>query len=326
MYNNIKLENELYAITGKSFTQALSDLDPDSNYKGTELEGLDAFERQLKRFDIKISGKNSDRVEKFFQTAESSVLFPEYVRRTIKQGMEEASIFNDVAASMSYIDAIDFRSLTTSVNNAASTADQADELKTNVVTLASPAKPMVKYGRCLEFSYETIRKQRLDTVGVLLKRMGAQISREMNTAAIDEVITGLTPQTISGTKITYNDLASFWASMDTYDMSVMVVSPATLANILSIEEMKNYQYDYVSENAVKTPFGVTLVKCPGLSDNIAVGIDKSCAVEVVFGTDLIIETDKEIISQCNQITASITAGFAKISDGSVRTIKTSSNA
>lgn len=322
MYNTIKLENELYGVTGKSFTQALSELDPDVNYKGTDFEGLDAFERQLKRFDIKISGKNSDKVEKFFQTAESSVLFPEYVRRTIKQGMEESSIFPDIAASISYIDAIDFRSLTASVNNAASTAEQATELKTNVITLASPAKAMTKYGRGLSFSYESIRKQRLDTVGVLLKRMGAQIAREMNNAAITEITKGLTAKTIAGTQLTYNDLASFWASMGTFNMSTLVVSPATLAKILSLDEMKNCEYDYVSGNAVKTPFGVTLVKCVGMSDDTAVGIDRSCGVEVVFGTDLIIETDKEILKQSNMVTASITAGFTKLCDGSVLTIKT----
>ena len=53
MYNNIKLEKGLYSITGKTFTQALAELDPDANYENTELKGLDAFERQLKRFDIK---------------------------------------------------------------------------------------------------------------------------------------------------------------------------------------------------------------------------------------------------------------------------------
>ena len=66
MYNNIKLEKGLYSITGKTFTQALAELDPDANYENTELKGLDAFERQLKRFDIKVKGANSDRVEKFF--------------------------------------------------------------------------------------------------------------------------------------------------------------------------------------------------------------------------------------------------------------------
>lgn len=86
MYDTIKLEKGLYSITGKNFTEALEAIDPDSSYKGTELEGLDAFERQLKRFDIRISGKNSDKVEKFFLSTESAVLFPEYVCRTINRG------------------------------------------------------------------------------------------------------------------------------------------------------------------------------------------------------------------------------------------------
>ena len=46
----------LYSITGKTFTQALAELDPDENRENTELKGLDAFERQLKRFDIKGKG------------------------------------------------------------------------------------------------------------------------------------------------------------------------------------------------------------------------------------------------------------------------------
>ena len=77
-YENIKIEKGLYT-TGKSFTQALEALDPSENYKGTSLEGLDAFERQLKRFDIKVSGKDCDTVSKFFQTTDSAALFPEFV-------------------------------------------------------------------------------------------------------------------------------------------------------------------------------------------------------------------------------------------------------
>ena len=79
-YDNIKLEKGLYT-TGKGFTKSLEDLDPSENYIGTELEGLDAYQRQLKRFDIKVSGAGSDSVSKFFQTTDSSALFPEYVSR-----------------------------------------------------------------------------------------------------------------------------------------------------------------------------------------------------------------------------------------------------
>ena len=55
MYNDIKLEKALYNLSGKSFTAALEELDPSCAYTGTDLAGLDAFERQLKRFDIKVS-------------------------------------------------------------------------------------------------------------------------------------------------------------------------------------------------------------------------------------------------------------------------------
>ena len=80
-YDNLKLEKGMYNSGNKSFTQVLEELDCSKNYEGTELEGLDAYQRQLKRFDIKVGGRSSDAVEKFFQTSDSAALFPEYVTR-----------------------------------------------------------------------------------------------------------------------------------------------------------------------------------------------------------------------------------------------------
>ena len=81
-FENIKLEKGMYGRSSRSFSQALEELDPSEHYKGTSLEGMDAFQRQLKRFDIKVKGANSDVVEKFFRTADSAVLFPEYIALT----------------------------------------------------------------------------------------------------------------------------------------------------------------------------------------------------------------------------------------------------
>ena len=64
-FDNIKLEKGLYA--SGNFTKALESLDPNENYKGTSLEGLDAYQRQLKRFGIKVGGASSDVVDKFFK-------------------------------------------------------------------------------------------------------------------------------------------------------------------------------------------------------------------------------------------------------------------
>ena len=74
-YQSVVLEKSMYH-TGEGFFNRLEALDPSRGYEGTDLCGLDALERQLKRFDIKVSGPLGDRVEKFFQDPQSALLFP----------------------------------------------------------------------------------------------------------------------------------------------------------------------------------------------------------------------------------------------------------
>ena len=96
-YENITLEKGMYQ-NGKSLTEILEAMDPSENYQGTSMEGLDAFSRQLKRFDIKVSGKGSDTIEKFFATSNSAALFPEYVSRAVNAGVEEANMLESLAS------------------------------------------------------------------------------------------------------------------------------------------------------------------------------------------------------------------------------------
>ena len=49
-YQNIKLDKSMYK-SGVPFSAQLEKLDPSANYAGTDLAGMDAFQRQLKRFD-----------------------------------------------------------------------------------------------------------------------------------------------------------------------------------------------------------------------------------------------------------------------------------
>ena len=110
-YENLKLEKGMYRQSGKSFTQVLESLDPSENYRGTVLENTDAFQRQLKRFGIRAKGPGSSAVEKFFQTTDSAVLFPEYIARTVRMGMEENDILPAITATTTVIDAMDYRSI-----------------------------------------------------------------------------------------------------------------------------------------------------------------------------------------------------------------------
>ena len=103
-YENLKLDKGMYRHAGQTFSQVLEEQDPSHQYKGTELEGLDAFQRQLKRFDIKVKGAGSDAVEKFFSPSEAPVLFPEYVSRSVRAGMEEGNILPSITASVTRFD------------------------------------------------------------------------------------------------------------------------------------------------------------------------------------------------------------------------------
>lgn len=314
MYNTVKLEKGLYNLSGKSFTQALSELDPDSAYSGTELYGLDAFERQLKRFDIKINGANSDMVEKFFETTESAVLFPEFVKRAIKQGMEN-SVLGEIVAAQTKTNGADYRGLSVVAeeNKPYSTATaQGAALPETSISLGSSLVTMNKYGRIINTSYEAVRRQRLDVFAVTLRSIGANLSKAVLSQAIGVLTAGVTADTMTGTEFNYSELVAFWGKFKDYDMTTIIASPSSMAKILSFEQMKYACADFMSTGAVKTPFGSNLVKSTAVDDTKLIGLDKKCALEMINATDIVLENDRLIDRQIDRTAVSVTTGFAKI--------------
>ena len=62
-FDSIKLEKGMYHCPSKSFTQVLEEMDPSAQYENSELQGLDAYQRQLRRFDIKVSCITTEQCE-----------------------------------------------------------------------------------------------------------------------------------------------------------------------------------------------------------------------------------------------------------------------
>jgi hypothetical protein len=69
-----------------------------------------------------------------------------------------------------------------------------------------------------------------------------------------------------------------------------------------------------------TPYGVTIIKCSSLTAGTAVGIDSKCAAEAIYGTDVIVDFDKLISTQCDEIAASVLCGFSTLSAGAVKVL------
>ena len=226
-FDNVRLEKGMYNEAGRSFTQVLEREDPSEQYKGTSLEGLDAYQRQLKRFDIKVKGAGSDVVEKFFSTSQSAVLFPEYIARSVRQGMEEADLLPHITAAVTRFDGMDYRSIASVPEDDQKALRYVEEGASIPQTQVKTQENLVKLhkrGRMLVASYEAIRYQKLDLFSVNLRKIGAHINRMHLEDAIDvllngdgnenpakEFTVGSGPIGGAAVTLTYDELVDFWS-------------------------------------------------------------------------------------------------------------------
>ncbi len=332
-YDNLRLEKGMYRQEGKSFTQVLESLDPSENYRGTALEGTDAFQRQLKRFGIRAKGAESSSVESFFRTMDSAVLFPEYIARTVRQGMEENDILPAITATTTVIDAMDYRSIYSNptdeekalqdVAEGAAIPETQVRTKENLVSLT-------KRGRMLVASYEALRFQKLDLFGVMLRQIGAHIQKQQladavavltdgdgnnNAAAVFSV--GTSP--ISGTAGTldYDQLVEFWGQFDPYTMNTILCNTATMTKMLKIPELQNplTGLNFQGTGRLTTPLGAQLHRTSAVEDDVIIGLDNRYALELVRAGDVLVEYDKLIDRQLERAAITSISGFGKICDG-----------
>ena len=323
-YDNLKLDKGMYQEAGRSFSQVLERQDPSEQYKGTSLEGLDAFQRQLKRFDIKVKGAGSDVVEKFFRTADSAVLFPEYIARSVRQGMEEGDILPHITAAVTRFDGMDYRSITAEAGGDSKQLRWVEEgaaiPQTQVKTQENLVK-LHKRGRMLVASYEAIRYQKLDLFSVTLRQIGAHIARAQLEDAVDVLKNGdgngnaaSVFTTAAQGKLTYDDLVDFWAKFDPYEMNALLVSGDVMVKLLKLSELQNplTGLNFQGTGKLTTPLGANLLRTSVLPAGTAIGLDKRFALEMVQGSDVTVEYDKLIDRQLERAAVTTISGFAKV--------------
>ncbi|MCI9402700.1 MAG: phage major capsid protein [Oscillospiraceae bacterium] len=329
-FDNLKLEKGMYGVAGKSFTDLLEAEDPSERYKGTALEGLDAYQRQLKRFDIKVKGLGSDVVDKFFQTSQSAVLFPEYVSRSVRQGMEETDLLPAITAAVTSIDGMDYRSIASVPDKDRKALKRVEEgaqiPQTEIRTQENLVK-LHKRGRMLVASYEAIRYQKLDLFSVTLRQIGAHMSRQLLSDAIEvleqgdgndnpaqALKVGTAPMSGTAGSLTYDDLVDFWSQFDPYEMNTLLVSGEMMRKLLKMPELQNPMtgLNFQGTGKLTTPLGANLLRTSALTGSKLIGLDKRYALEMVKASDVLVEYDKLMDRQLERAAITTIAGFAKI--------------
>lgn len=315
MYNEIKLEKGMYHLAGKSFLQALEEADPSAQYASSPLSRLDAYERQLKRFDIRVSGTHCDRVEKFFATTESAVLFPEFIRRAVVQGMQEA-VLPQLTAVVTHCESNRYQGVELTDSTAYSTTAQGTALPVSTIYEGTSVVTLSKYGRSVNASYEAVRQQRLDVFALMLRRVGKQLANSVVSDAITVLKTGADSKKIGGTTLAYADLAALYGRFDSFNMTAMLACPAVMASILVMQQMQEASSRDVTE--IRLPFGTKLINCKQLDSDTIIGIDTDFALEQIQSSDVVLETDKLIDRQLDCISISVNVGFRKLMADAVK--------
>lgn len=322
-FENITIEKGMYQCKG-GLTAALEKLDPSENYAGTSLEGLDAFSRQLKRFDIKVKGKGSDCVEKFFQTSNSAALFPEYVSLAVRQGMERANILPNIVATVTDIDGMDYRSIVSAPSEDDKTLKVVNEGAAIPQTVVKTRENLVKLhkrGRMLVASYEALRFQRLDLFTVTLNQIGAYIARAQLKDAVDVLLNGDGNNNKAGVietntdgKLEYGDIVKLWSSLAPYELNTILASTDEMQKLLTMPQMQdsNAGLDFQGTGKMVTPLGATLLHTPEIASGKIIGLDKNCALEMVQAGGIVTDYDKLIDRQLERAAITCTAGFSKI--------------
>jgi len=337
-FNELRLEKGMYNESGKSFSEVLEGLDPNENYKGTAFEGLDAFQRQLKRFDIKVKGAGSDCVDKFFRTSESAVLFPEYVSRSVRAGMDEGNILPSIVASTTNFEGMDYRSIysvAASEDKALRFVGEGAAIPQTEIRASSNLVELKKRGRMLVASYEAIRFQRVDLFSVMLRQIGSQIMRMHLEDAINVLINGdgngnaaesfsVGDGVIGGAvgSLSYSDLLAFWNSFDEYSMNAMLVSPDVMLKILGCAEFQNplTGLNFQGTGELSNPLGAKLIKTNAMPEGTIIGLDKNYALEMICAGDVSVEYDRLIDRQMERAAITSISGFAKLYDGASKVL------
>ena len=321
---------EIGTMKCEKFSKVLESMDPSENYRGTALEGLDAFQRQLKRFDIHVKGAGSDMVEKFFHTTDSAVLFPEFVSRVVRQGME-SDILPEITATTTNFDGMDYRtiaSVPTDDDKALRRVEEGAVLPTTAIRTQENLVKLHKRGRMLVASYEAIRFQRLDLFSVTLRQIGAYIARmhlddavqvlmngDGNNNAADAYEIGSGSGKISGTAgtLTYSALLEFWSKFDPYSMNTMLVSNDVMLQMLKLSEFQNplTGLNFQGTGTLSTPLGAKLLRTSAVPAGKLIGLDKNYALEHICGSEVMVEYDKLIDRQIERAAITSISGFAK---------------
>ena len=278
-------------------------------------------------------------MEKFFTTNDSSVLFPEFISRTVRIALEKESILPKLIATTTQIDSDTYKSIYMDTDESQKQLKRVSEgSKFPVVTLKTKEQEVnvFKFGVEMDTTYEAIRRKKIDIFAIALRQIASQIAVDQMQELINVLINGdgnnnaalsytVGDATIKGTAgtIGYAEMVRFWATMkNPYKMNALLANTNGIVDLLLIPEFKDPQagFDFQKKGQLITPLGIGMDIADEVPAGKIIGIDTRYAIEKVEEMGVTVESDKLIDRQISRTVISQVSGFAKLFKESVNVL------
>lgn len=284
--------------------------------------------------------RRNDTVDKaFFASDNDSALFPVFLATQIIAGQLAGSLVPRLAATEERIDAAVAEKITmneSETDRQLKFTGEGAELPKTKLSRAEGQVQLFKYGRVLEWTYESARRMKLDIISLFLQRMGIQMGIDETDDLIEVLIGGDgtsgsavvdTDAEVSGT-LDYDELIRiFQAFPKGYRMTDAVINDTNIRTILNMAEFKDplIQLKF-QENGIDDSFPLlgamahrwTSTNSTAFSTDRILAVDRRFAVKVLTEGDLLDESDKIIDKQINQRAMSYWKGYMKLDNNAAQ--------
>ena len=107
-----------------------------------------------------------------------------------------------------------------------------------------------------------------------------------------------------------------------YRLNTMLASTNTMKDLLKITEFTDAQagLNFQGTGRMITPLGSALLHIPTLPDHKIIGLDKTCALEMVQAGGVLTDYDRLIDRQLERASITTIAGFSRIFEDSCKVL------
>jgi len=329
---NLKLDKGMYSRIGSQdedtsrYIGNLSDVLEIMDPSAPESK-LDAFERQLMKRNLHVDGPNAVTVERFYGSEDNALLFPEYINRQVRIGMQTFGKIEELVATRTKIDTDSYKSIKLDLSDTSKfklkRVGEAGPFPTASIGLSASDIHIYKFGLELQSSYESLRRRKINTLDIHLQQIGAYMADAKFAAAINVAVNGdgnsnpiSTMNVAAAGTLTYDDLVNFWFSIVPYEMNRWLARKDVCTEILLLPEFKDPQagFNFQKTGELVTPFGTRLI--PDYTNTVSagriIGYDIRSFMEEIYELDLTTEYDKIINRQLETMVMSEVTGYAKL--------------